>query len=366
MQARLLASSLRAAGHQVQVLAPRLDHSSPRHDWIDGIEVTRLQYPRWRGVGALLLNLRFGAWLMRHRGQFDAVHIHMMHNLAGAAGWMRPLIGIPVAVKVSGAAEFEGGVLDPALRGMLKHRFLNAGSRRLDAFQCISSHTARMMLAAGYPAQRLHFIPNAVDVARFTRAEVADPRVMRVVFVGRHVPVKSLDVLLRAWSLLRLPNRARLVLAGDGPEHKALRGLAEELGIAGSVEFPGMVRNVPELLAGASLYVQASRSEGLPNSVLEAMAAALPVVATRISGHEDVVRDGESGLLVPVGEPQALADALQRLFDDPALRRRLGDAGRATVEREYDVPVVLRRLCNMYVARGDGDAQRELSDGARL
>ena len=351
MQARLLCTAMARQGHQVRVLAPRLHTWQANDEVLDGIAVQRLCYPRVKGLGSILLDLRFAAYLWHHRHQFDAIHIHMVRNLAGAAGWMRRLVGIPMVAKVSGADEFRGGILDPALMQRPIHRLLNAGARRLDAFQCISQHTRRAMVEAGYPAARMHLIPNAVDCARFA-CNRTDAPLQRVVFVGRHVPVKGLDVLLCAWALVRRPVELRLVLAGDGPVHNALRELARELGVHDSVDFPGAVSHVPGMLAGAGLYVQASHQEGLPNAVLEAMASGLAVVATRVSGHEDVVAHGSTGLLVPPNDPAALAAAMQTLLDDPDLRRRMGHAGRATIERTYCAEIVTASLLRLY--RGVG------------
>ncbi|WP_288117930.1 glycosyltransferase family 4 protein [Thiomonas sp.] len=347
MQARLLSAAFSREGHSVRVLVPHLEPERPRRETIDGVPVHRLAYPRIKGFGAILLNLRFAAYLLRHQHEFDAIHIHMMHNLAGAAGWLRPWIRPTLTVKVSGAAEFQGGILDPSLRHKLVHRLLNAGAKRADAFQCISRYTLEMMRGAGYPAAKLHHVPNAVDCARFARrGETAGT--LRVVFVGRHVAVKALDVLLQAWATVRRPAGAQLVLAGDGPERARLMTLAETLGLADSVEFPGLVHDVPALLATAAAYVQPSHQEGLPNAVLEAMAAGLPVAATRISGHEDIIVEGDTGLLVPPGDPAALAGALQRLLDDAALREHLGRRGAAYVATHFAIPVVLARLLELY------------------
>ncbi len=348
MQARLLAANLLRAGHRVSVLAPRIGDEHPVREVLDGVPVRRLGYPRIKGLGAVLLNLRYAAWLLRHQREFDAIHIHMMHNLAGAAGWLKPWLKPRVAVKVSGAAEFHGGILDPGLRGGLKHRLLNFGARRLDIFQCISQHTLLILRKAGYPEDRLHLIPNAVDARRFDAAQAGRDGPVRVVFAGRHVPVKALDVLLRAWARVRAPQGSQLVLAGDGPEHAALLALARELGIEARVQFPGMVSDIPGLFRDAQLYVQASHQEGLPNAVLEAMAGALPVVATRVSGHEDVVRDGSTGLLVPPADPAALAQALQTLVDSPELRQRMGMAGRDAVLAGYSPERVLEQLLRLY------------------
>lgn len=351
MQARLLAREFAAAGHSVRILAPRLDRGQKVQECIDGIQVDRLGYPRIKGLGAIWLNLRFAAWLWSRRSRFDAIHVHMMHNLAAAVGWLKPWLRVPVVVKVSGAAEFRGGLLDPRLRGKLKHRLLNAGARRLDAFQCISQHTLTMLRDAGYPPRRLYRIPNAVDCRRFATDRLEQAAPLTVVFAGRHVAVKGLDVLLSAWSLLPRRGSARLVLAGDGPEHGALRKQAEDLGVSDSVDFPGMLDDVAPLLQGAGIYVQASRQEGLPNAVLEAMAAGLPVLATRISGHEDVIEHGHSGWLVEADDPAALSTALQRLLDEPELRERLGRQARRYVQAGFAPAEVLASLIEVYAGR---------------
>jgi glycosyltransferase involved in cell wall biosynthesis len=124
--------------------------------------------------------------------------------------------------------------------------------------------------------------------------------------------------------------------------------LACALGVQDSVEFPGAVSHVPEILADASLYVQASHQEGLPNAVLEAMASGLAVVATRVSGHEDVVSHGTTGLLVPPNDAAALACAIQTLLDDAELRLRMGRAARAAIEQDYCVEIITARLLRLY------------------
>lgn len=348
MQARLLSRSFAAAGHHVRVLVPRLDRSLPTVDDVDGVPVVRLGYPRIKGAGAILLNLRFAFWLLRHQGEFDAVHIHMMHNLAGAAGWIKRWLKPTVIVKVSGAAEFQGGILDPSLSGNLVHRVLRGGAQRLDGYQCISQRTAQIMEQAGFEKSRLYLLPNAVDLARFAPPPSRDQSTLRAVFVGRHVQVKGLDVLLAAWAKAALPAGAQLTVAGDGPERNRLVALANQLGIAQSVAFPGLVHDVPTLLRAHNLYVQASHQEGLPNAVLEAMANGLPTIATRISGHEDVVTDGVTGLLVPANQVDALAQALSKLAGEPDARQTMGAAARHFVEQKYSTESVMESLLAVY------------------
>ena len=150
-----------------------------------------------------------------------------------------------------------------------------------------------------------------------------------ILCVARLAPEKGIDVLLSAME--RLPD-ARLLVAGDGPERNELEASAGK-----NVAFLGFVEDIPALLERAALVVVPSRSEGLGLSALEAMAAGKPVVASRIGGLCEVVVHGETGLLVPPGDPEALAEALKSLLADPARARKMGEAGRARVRAEFDV-----------------------------
>ena len=349
MQARLLSRSFAAAGHEVRVLVPHLDRSLPFADQVDGIPVLRLGYPKIKGLGAILLNLNFALWLLRHQGEFDAIHIHMMHNLAGAAGWINRWLKPNLIVKVSGAAEFQGGILDPKLMTKPVHWILRKGAQRLDAYQCISKKTVKIMLEAGFAKERLHLLPNAVDLVRFAYKGTRDQSSLRAVFVGRHVPVKGLDVLLESWVRVSLQSPdAHLTLAGDGPERERLMTLSRQLGIENSVSFPGLVQDVPALLSTHNLYVQASHQEGLPNAVLEAMANGLPTVATQISGHEDVITHGETGLLVPPNHADGLAAAISHLAENPNLRQQMGATARRFVEQYFSTEAVMQSLLAVY------------------
>lgn len=351
MQVRLLARAFTAAGHHVEIVAPQLDTTMATSERLDGIEVTRIAYPHVRIVGALWLCVCFAAWLWRRRNRIDAIHVHMAKNLAAVAGLMRPYMRPTLTIKISGAWEFSGGILDPKLRDKPLYRLYNAGVRRADTMQCISAYTRQRLADTGYPPERLRLIANAVDLARFAPAEQPQPRAggrAHVAFVGRIEPVKGLVDLLAAWSRYGLAAKARLTIAGYGTQKEALIEAARSSGILDSVDFPGEIHDVPALLRTADLYVQCSYEEGLANSVLEAMAMGLPIVATRISGNVDVVADNDNGLLVPPGDPEALGAALQRLIDDPALAAAMGKRSRVLVEQRFGIPAITAQLEAAY------------------
>ncbi len=209
------------------------------------------------------------------------------------------------------------------------------------------------------PASRSVVVPNGIDVAEID-ALVGTHAVPRsalelnagdsvVGCVARFDAVKGLDVVLDAARRLRarVP-RLRLVLVGDGPEATRLRRRAEALGLGSVVTFAGMIENAPTLYPAWDLYVSASRREGLPLAVLEAMACRLAVVATDIPGHQEVVVDGITGLLAPADDPGALAEGVAALLADKPRRERLGQAGRERVERAFPLAPIVKALEDVY------------------
>ena len=170
-----------------------------------------------------------------------------------------------------------------------------------------------------------------------------------ILFAGRLAPQKGVADLLTALDLLQygMPE-LRTLIVGDGPLRSQLEEIAHAFELDGKVRFLGHSNDVPRLLAAADLLVLPSLYEGLPNVVLEAMRFAKPVVATAAPGTTEVVVDGSTGLLVPPGDPPALARAMRTLLRDPDLGRRLGAAGRARVETEFRADTMIQRFASLY------------------
>jgi glycosyltransferase involved in cell wall biosynthesis len=202
------------------------------------------------------------------------------------------------------------------------------------AVVCVAEETREQGLAAKTcDPRRTVVIPNAVDVRSF-RSPSGGSRNARIIGIGRFAYPKDFMTLLEALARVRAP--CHTVLAGDGPALPAVAAAVQENGLSERVELVGARADIPDLLTRSDVFVLSSRSEGLPVSILEAMAAGLPVVATDVGGVAEAVEDGETGLLVPAADSEALARALERLVSDPDLRRRLGAAGRARALRLFD------------------------------
>jgi len=217
----------------------------------------------------------------------------------------------------------------------------------------VSEEVAWTSVALGVPRDRVTVIENGVDVTRFdgqTRElpglglppRVAGERLLGA--VGCLAPRKDFATLLAAMALLRDSGvRAQLVVAGDGPERAALEAQRAQLGLESHVHLLGERSDVDQLLPAFDVFTLSSREEGIPNALLEAMAAARPCVVTRVGGNAEVLADGRTGWLVPPQDPGALADALQVALTDHAEAERRGAAARAAMIADRSIDAMVRR-----------------------
>ena len=360
-QVRTLARGLRERGHRVTILTP-LSRLGPqqRVSRVDGVPVCRLPFPRMRVLGAPVLWMRLLAFLWRRRHRYDAWHAHIGHHLAAWCCVFGRLLGKPVLVKIAGGWEFAHAL--SADRGPLLALTVH-GLSQATRWHAISQRIAGALVEKGVDRDRLLVVPNAVDTRRFQAIAPTPSPVPRLVFIGRLARIKGVDVLLDAFALaLGDGHPALLQLVGAGDQEAALRAQAEALGIAAHVRFDGHRSDLEQVLADADVAVLPSHQEGLSNTLLECMAAGLPMVATRVSGSEDLVRHGENGWMCEPGDRAGLADCLrQAIAASPAARQAMGQRARQAVEAYAALPRVLERLLDAYRG-GRGDAQNPLQE----
>ncbi|MFN8525923.1 MAG: glycosyltransferase [Chloroflexota bacterium] len=227
-------------------------------------------------------------------------------------------------------------------------------ARGLTRYIVVSAEVARRVHAAfGIDPGRLAVVHNAVPILERSDNATAAARTpfpengnRPVVFTAARLdPQKGLDYLIGAAALVP---EAMFLVAGDGPERGRLDALVQDRGLSGRVKLLGHRDDVPDLLARCDVFVLPSLYEGLPLSVLEAMAAARPVVATAVGGTDEAVADGETGLLVPARDSEALASGIRRILGAPALARRLAAAGRERVEREFSATAMVAQVTGLY------------------
>ncbi|MDQ3282510.1 MAG: glycosyltransferase [Acidobacteriota bacterium] len=269
------------------------------------------------------------------RNAYGIVHTHMLH--ATILGQLAAIAArAPVRIVTRHYTDYH---ITPALRAA--ERFVTRRATRVIA---VSDAVRRHLISVGVPADRIDVVYNGVDIAAIDACRLSGalpwPAEWRdaflIVSVGNLIGYKDQETLLRAFARVhaQLPD-ARLVLIGEGGERPKLQDLAQQLGIGSLVAMPGHRTDIGALLRHCHVYVQPSLIESFGIAAAEAMAAQLPVVATRVGGLPELVVDGTTGMLVEPRDAIAIAGAVLALARDRVRASEMGRAGRARVEREF-------------------------------
>ncbi len=287
---------------------------------------------------------------------------HVVHTHTAKAGTLGRLAAVLAKVPVV-VHTYHGHVLHGYFTPAVSRLFVAIErwlARRSDRLIAVSETVAAELLARGIgTAERFAVVPLGLDLERFLHAERARgelraelglaPGVPLVGIVARLVPVKAHEVFLAAAAgVARTVPEARFLVIGDGERRPALEAEAGRLGLGGRVRFLGWRRDLERVYADLDVAVLSSRNEGSPVSLIEAMAAARPVVSTRVGGVPDLVEDGVTGCLVPPADGPALAEAIRDLLANPERRQTLGLAGRKRVFPAFGAERLLSDIDRLY------------------
>lgn len=306
------------------------------------------------------LDLTFAWRLARRMREFRPHIVHAWLYTGNLWGHMAAALArVPVVILSHRTAQRNG-----LLPGYVSwgHALAHILAGRVDVF--IANSQAGLMVH-GVPgrkfAKRVQVIYNGIDLLRFHpdgrlacrwenhQALGLSPETLVIGTIGRLAPEKRFDLLFRALSFLfKTGYNFATVLVGDGPMKAELKSLAGELNLQDRVIFLGQRRDIPQLLSLVDIFVLPSDCEGFPNVLLEAMAMAKPVVATRVGGTSELVEEGITGLLVEAGNPRLLADAIARLIDNPQMATAMGLRGRQQVEQAFNLDHMVAQTTSLY------------------
>ncbi|MHB1205257.1 MAG: glycosyltransferase family 4 protein [Rhodospirillaceae bacterium] len=335
-------------GHQVYVLTARCG-GLPAVDKDAGVTIRRINAFRRRAdrcsvfeMLAFMAAALIAAPPLARQWKIDVALAFFTLPSAPVAWYLKRSNHIPYAISLQGGdvPGFDPGPM------RLYHKLTGGWISALwrDAAAVIANSQGLATLARAHdPEATIGMIPAGADLTGIApKQDYAAHGPVNLLFVGRLVKQKGLDVLIAALAKMELTIKWRLTLVGDGPEWPALAGEAARLGLADRLELRGWVAKeaLPEIYRSGDIFVLPSRDEGMANARLEAMAAGLPVVATRVAGTGEVVIQGETGLLVAPGETDGLVTALTALIADQAKREAFGRAGRKRVETTFGWDIV--------------------------
>ena len=303
---------------------------------------------RSAGIRGLLYQLFYFAEAAVLADHLKSRHVRHIHNhIAGATCTVAMLTskisGIPFSFTIHGPDIF----FEP------KHWRIDAKIAEARFVACISDFCRSQCMIFSDPQHwdKLNIIHCGIDPKKYLATRCADREGPHLAFVGRLAEVKGVPVLLEALSEIaqNFPG-LRVTLIGDGPERANLEARAHCLGLDSVVHFTGYMSQsqVAEILSEADALVLPSFAEGVPVTLMEAMASGLPVLATRVGGISELVEDGVSGYLVPPGNVNALTERLRDLLDDAETRTRMGQAGRAKVTADFNQQTEACRLARLF------------------
>lgn len=351
-QVQRLAPLLQARGFDVCVIT-RHAEGLPSEEMIDGVPVYRVPARGPKAVAAL--SYIFSTVRLLSKLHPDLIHAHEILSPASTAVFAKFLFGVPVIVKI-----LRGGILGDIYK--IKRRPLGLQrfhvlSRNIDAFVVISQEIDQELAELQVPPEKRAFISNGVDTEVFAPLSDAEkqnvrtgldllPGALLVVYLGRLTGEKRVDHLLRIWPAIRAAcPQAELIVVGTGDEEISLRAQAASLA---GVRFTGAVDDAMRYLQAADLFVLPSATEGLSNSMLEALSTGLPVLATSVGGTPDVITHNVNGYLIPPDDVPALQNSLLQLLADGELRARLGREARQRILNNFSLESVAARLETLY------------------
>lgn len=326
-------------GHRATVLTMGFGGEPPAEEE-DRVSVVRFPgRDLTRSVGlqvALSLRFVFRAPGAARREKPQVINANnLFYSTSLLAPILKRILHVPLVTTVHLAGVRTGSPFSDALIRAYEVSLGRAILRESDAVIAVSCAVAEHLVGMGVPAEKVFTVPNGVDFDFFTCAfEGRRPREFEILFLGRLVPNKGLRYFIEAARALAPTHpRARFVVIGNGPDKAAALEDVRKSGLAGRFEFLDSVPDVRDAMKSAYAMARPSLSEGMPLTVLEAMASGVPVVAFSVAGTPEVVANGETGILVPPADSQELARALARLMLDPQSARRMGDRARASVRQ---------------------------------
>lgn len=348
-------------GYEVKIITGLT--REPHEDFDDYTERTGIPViviPELRREINPLLDLRALLLLYRITKKENPAVVHTHTSKAGILGrWAAWLCGVKIIIHSTHGHIFYGyfGSLKTTiflymerLSAWITDRITTLSNLEIDDYQRLRLTRREKFVTIAY----------GIDTEKYRQSDALREEMRQILgitpqdfvigWIGRLVPVKDCGTFLKVASLVKDVPRMRFLIVGDGPEREKMEAMAEGLGL--NVIFTGTRKDIYAIISAMDLLVLSSLNEGLGHVILQAMAGGKPVVATKVGGVPEVVKDGITGILVPPSNPQEMASAIMRIFRDPQMRRMMGEEGRKRAEK-FDIKIAIDSLETLYTKGGD-------------
>lgn len=348
-----LASALLKKGVHVEIITSRFSKKWPAREVIKGVPVCRLPSPRIKIVGALIYLLSLCFHIFKVRSQIEIIQAFQVGYSSAMAVFMGKILSKPTILNLSSSGK-GGDVKRHKITpwGIVFLFFCRSASRIV----VLNQEMQRELKTISYDTDSMVPITNGVDLNAFMN--ITDRKALRkklglddekiILYTGRLSREKGLDFLIHAYKKLPQTVPAKLFILGDGPEMPKLQKLIKHYHLGSQIKILSPVEEVQHFLRISDIFVMPSQFEGISNSILEAMACGLPVIANRVAGNTELIEDGITGLLIKLSDEDDLVRAFSYLLANPGKASELGQRAQEMVQKNYDLKKMVDKYIQLY------------------
>ncbi len=352
-QMEFIARYFQSKGHKVEVLTLRYDKNLLKIENYNGLIIKRIAYPFIKGLNLFVYLSRFTIYLIINISKWDIYYIVIPEYFAFIASLLGRLFKRRTILKFTGIGDLGAGYISKLWMSSL----LFWGIKKADHFIAVSNDMKEDLQKYGFDAKKIKLIPNAVDTELYVKVSGEEKNDLKQklnfnsdftgIFVGQLIKIKGVDYLIRAWIefVKQTKANAQLLILGNGPEKDDLLTLTEKSSSDVNIKFLGQRSDVHTLMQISDLYILPSFTEGLSNTLLEAMSSSLPCLSTDISGNRDLIENNKTGLLVPTGDIKEIKNGILSIYNNKELSKFLGENAHRKIETTCSPQVVY----NLYM-----------------
>jgi len=354
-QVNTIGQEIKEHDWDVKILCPMVSYASQvPEELVNGISVHRIKYPKIRILGGIFMLISLAMYLIKHRSSYEVIHVHIASNMAAVCSLIGKILNKPVLIKLTGWTEIQNGILDEKVTPRIF--LLKWAIRKATHYQATSQQIASLLVERGFDNKKINLIPNAVDTDRFNLPEKCTaPSNVEAdkigIFVGRLVKEKNLELFFDCFSkVFSDQDSVSLIIVGDGYLKEELEAYVDELGISAKVHFLGPKSDVEKYISMADFGILPSLYEGLSNTLLEYMASGIPVLGSKVSGTEDIIKDGKNGWLFNSENRTELISCLTELKNtDTKKLSKMGLNGRDYIVEYAGIRSVTNKIMKLYL-----------------
>ena len=336
-----VACALAKRGHRVRVFTGKHDKSLPEAEEQYGVMILRLPDPKVRFWGTVVFLFHL-IWQMRHRSYYDIVFANMIEETSATAIFIGKIFHKKTVFRLSSKKNLAKCVFFSLKKLYRKIVFC------ADYMIAQTDELKEVAVKNGYWANKIIIIPNIIPSSLFFRMPVRNRKILHILWCGRMHPDKNPLLFCMIAEILKDKLEFIIDVVGDGTELQKVKRVAAAKRLEEKINFHGFQKNTLQFYQNADIYLLTSDTDAMPNTVLEAMAATLPVVATNVNGVPVLVKDGESALLYPAHDAQKGAEAILKLAEDLSLRTFLGENARKRADELFSEQVAVRKYEELF------------------